>query len=130
MFIRPMAVLRGLLDDLLTDRAHAWAEDAWCQVHLTDPLRPTGAWDRLRRRFPHLLDLRFDPQGVVIESIRYAARTRGGRSELEICLDFLTHVRGVSATDQERAALASALDATRIGAAQSADERGVARGVA
>lgn len=128
--VRPMAVLRGLLDDLLTDRAHAWAEDAWCQVHLTDPLRPTGAWDRLRRRFPHLLDLRFDPQGVVIESIRYAARTRGGRSELEICLDFLTHVRGVSATDQERAALASALDATRIGAAQSADERGVARGVA
>ena len=49
---RPLAVLRGSLEALLTDPAHRDAEAAWCQVTLTDATRPLGAMDQLRRRFP------------------------------------------------------------------------------
>ena len=37
---RRLAPLRGRLDDLLRDPAHAAAEDAWLQVTLTDARRP------------------------------------------------------------------------------------------
>ena len=63
---RPLAVLRGTLDQLLTDPAHRGAEAAWCQVTLTDPQRPLGAMDQVRRRFPFTLELRFDPQGATV----------------------------------------------------------------
>ena len=39
---------------LLSDPRHVDA-GRWCQVTLTDPVRPAGAMDRLRRRFPHTL---------------------------------------------------------------------------
>jgi len=42
-------VLRGTLDQLLADPAHEGAEAAWCQVTLTDPQRPLGAMDQVRR---------------------------------------------------------------------------------
>lgn len=128
--VRPMAVLRGEFEALLVDRGHTWAEAAWCQVHLTDSLRPIGAWDRLRRRFPHLLDLRFDPLGLAVETTRYAVRTRSSRTPREVCLDFLGHVRGTPATEEEGILIDRALEATRLGIATAEDERGVARGVA
>lgn len=128
--VRPMAVLRGELEALMVDPAHTWAEAAWCQVHLTDALRPIGAWDRLRRRFPHLLDLHFDPLGLAVETTRYAVRTRSSRTPREVCLDFLGHVRGTPASEDERILIDRALEATRLGIATTEDERGVARGVA
>ena len=59
---------------LLADPAHHGAESAWCQVTLTDPQRPLGAMDQVRRRFPHTLELRFDPQGATVPLRPYAAR--------------------------------------------------------
>ena len=47
--LRPLAVLSGDLDDLLAQDRFAAAESAWCQVTLTDPVRPLGAMDRIRR---------------------------------------------------------------------------------
>ena len=49
---RRLSVLRGRLDDLLTEPAHAPDEQAWVQATLTDPRRPDHAMERLRRRFP------------------------------------------------------------------------------
>ena len=40
---RPLARLRGRLEDLLTEPGHERAEHAWCQVTLTDPERPAEA---------------------------------------------------------------------------------------
>ena len=122
---RPLAVLRGTLDDLLRDPAHAAAEGAWCQVTLTDPVRPLGAMDRVRRRFPHTLELRLDPQGASVRLRPYAART-SSRSDVEVCCDFLAHVRGGrAATDDEVALLGEAVEASRVDRAVGDDEGAV-----
>ncbi len=123
---RPLAVLRGTLDGLLADPAHAGAEAAWCQVTLTDAQRPLGAMDQVRRRFPHTLELRFDPQGASVPLRPYAARVATA-GDVEVCCDFLSHVRGGrGATDDERALLAEAVEASRVGR-QLGDDEGVAR---
>lgn len=91
--LKRLATLRGTMDDLLTSRAFAHAEDAWCQITLTDVQRPLGAMDRLRVRFPGALELRFEPEGLISTSATYTSRM-AHRSDLEVCCDFLTHVRG------------------------------------
>ncbi|KGN39758.1 exonuclease SbcD [Knoellia aerolata DSM 18566] len=119
---RPLALLRGTLDELLTGREHAAAEQAWCQVTLTDPLRPLGAMERLRERFPHTLDLRFAPTGSVTTMSAYAASLTE-RSDLDVCCDFLTHVRGGhGADDAERQLLAEAVEGARLGRSHAEGE--------
>ncbi len=125
---RPLAVLRGDLDALLADPRHAAAEQAWCQVTLTDPVRPVGAMDRVRARFPHTLELAFDPQGCPTPVRSYAARLTS-RSDVDVCCDFLGHVRGGRvASDEERELLTIALEGSRVGRARGDDE-GVADGI-
>lgn len=119
---RRLATLRGRIDDLLTSREHAEAEDAWCQVTLTDPQRPLGAMDRLRARFPHTLELRFDPEGVSTVAASYRSRV-SERSDLDVCCDFLGHVRGgTPATEEETALLDEAIGRSRERRAVRADE--------
>ncbi|PKW25380.1 exonuclease SbcCD subunit D [Phycicoccus duodecadis] len=123
---RRLAVLRGTLDDLLADPRHAAAEGAWCQVTLTDASRPLGAMERLRRRFPHTLELRFEPEGAVRPLRPYAQRVRA-ESPVDVCCDFLDHVRaGQGADADERALLAEAVEASRV-ARGLTDDEGVAR---
>ena len=122
---RPLRLLRGDLDDLLHDRAHAGAEDAWVQVTLTDAARPRAAMDRLRRRFPHTLVLHWEPRGGVVDLGTYATRVGAVRDDLDLCCDFLGHVRGGLATTRpERGLLREALEASRVEQARHADEIG------
>ncbi|GGB66100.1 exonuclease SbcD [Knoellia flava TL1] len=119
---RPLALLRGTLDELLTDSQHASAESAWCQVTLTDPVRPLGAMERLRARFPHTLDLRFAPTGEVTTMSAYAGSLTE-RSDLAVCCDFLGHVRGGhAADDDERALIEEAVEGARLRRAGSDGE--------
>ena len=122
---RPLAVLRGSLEEVLADPRHAAAESAWCQVTLTDAARPLGAMERLRRRFPHTLELRFEPEGGAVPLRPYAARVASA-SAVDVCCDFLGHVRGGrAADDDERALLGEAVEAARV-ARGVADDEGVA----
>ncbi len=90
---RRLARLRGRLDALLTDERYTADEQSWVQVTLTDPSRPTEPMERLRRRFPHTLQLLFDPEeSTAAASPSYAARV-SGRTDLEIAEGFLRHVR-------------------------------------
>jgi exonuclease SbcD len=110
---RPLATLRGTLDELLADPALRAHEDAWVQATLTDPVRPADAMERLRRRFPHAVVLQFDPQGdraVVGESYQ---RLRGLGDE-ELVRRFVSDVRGREADDEELALLQDALTARRV----------------
>ncbi|MFJ8433266.1 exonuclease SbcCD subunit D [Kitasatospora sp. NPDC094019] len=98
---RRLARLRGRLDELLTDERYTADEQSWVQVTLTDPSRPTEPMERLRRRFPHTLQLLFDPEdGTATVSPSYAARV-GGRTDLEIAEGFLRHVRPGADPDQD-----------------------------
>jgi exonuclease SbcD len=124
--VRPLAVLRGELSHLLEHAAHADAERAWCQVTLTDAVRPLGAMEQVRRRFPHTLSLQFDPQGAPVSVSTYAARV-AQRSEVDVCCDFLSHVRsGHGASEAERDVLAAAVEAVRLGRAAHDGEGAVA----
>ncbi|WP_354643225.1 exonuclease SbcCD subunit D [Kitasatospora camelliae] len=90
---RPLARLRGRLAELLEDPALARHEESWVQATLTDPVRPAGPMEELRRRFPHTLQLLFEPEGAPEEGGgSYAARV-SGRTDLEIAEGFVRHVR-------------------------------------
>lgn len=111
--VRPLAILRGTLPDLLADADLTNSENAWCQVTLTDATRPLGAMDQLRRRFPHTVELRFDQPTTPLRGERYTTRV-AGRSTLDLCCDFLKHTRdGAGATEDEQALLRSAVEDTR-----------------
>jgi exonuclease SbcD len=110
---RRVARIRGRLDDLLTDPAFSAYDDCWLQVTLTDVARPREPMDRLRTRFPHTLMLTFAPEGVRSgDTTTYAERVRG-RSDLDIALSFVEHVRQHPADDDERALLDAAFAAAR-----------------
>lgn len=114
---RPLAVLRGELEALLTDPAHTAAEAAWCHVTLTDSRRPAEPMERLRRRFPHTLQLTFAPVGAPPAEASYAQRVTG-LDDVDVCCSFLSHVRGRDAGEEERVVLRSALEQSRLDAVE------------
>lgn len=117
-----LARLRGTIEELLTSGEFADAEHAWCQITLTDPQRPLGAMERLRERFPGALELRFDPEGLLPARTTYSARV-AQRSELDVCCDFLAHVRGgAQVSPDDRALLDEALGRSREQRAVREDE--------
>jgi exonuclease SbcD len=118
---RRRAVIRGPLERLLTDRALAPHEDAWCQITLTDDDRPAEAMTRVRTRFPHTLELRFDPASAPSGGT-YTRRT-AEQDDLGLCCGFLEHVRRRPPSDAERELLAAAVEGARVGLAR---ESGVA----
>ena len=112
---RSLAVLRGTLEELLQDPAHEWAETAYCQVTLTDAQRPARAMERLRARFPDTLVLAFDPQGAAAKAqASYSTRLASAPDDLAVCCGFLEHIRGRSADQAEKSAIAAALDNVRL----------------
>ena len=119
---RRLSALRGRLASLLTDPSLAAQEDHWLSVVLTDGVRPEDAMARLRSRFPHVLVLDWQPEGVVADERTYGARV-AGRDDLEVVSEFVRHVRGGSAegeaTAQDRALLTQALEAGRLAAASA-----------
>jgi exonuclease SbcD len=119
---KPLAILRGEIEDLLSDPRHREAEAAWCQITLTDAVRPMGAMERLRRRFPDTLVLAFEPVGAQVIARTSAASVRE-RGDLDLCCDFLDHVRaGNGASEQERELLATAVESSRVARGERDDE--------
>jgi exonuclease SbcD len=120
---RPLALVRGRLAHLLTDPALARHEDSWCQVTLTDDQRPREAMQQVRSRFPHALELRFEPEGGCADpASSYTERVRG-RDDVELARGFLQHVRGREADAAEVALLREAALAIRL---DEAEQRGAA----
>jgi exonuclease SbcD len=106
---RPLARLRGTLEELLADPTLAQHEDSWVEATLTDQVRPVQAMDRLRARFPHALLLGFD-SGPAVSGLAPVVPT-ATRSDHDIAREFVTDMRGVPPTDAETALLHAAVDA-------------------
>lgn len=110
---RPLATLRGTLDELLADPRLRDREGAWVQATLTDPVRPSDAMERLRARFPHAVVLAFDPQGDAGSPADSYQRLRGLDDD-ELLRRFVSDVRGDEADDDELSLLRDALTARRV----------------
>ncbi|MFI6018516.1 exonuclease SbcCD subunit D [Streptomyces sp. NPDC051287] len=110
---RPLARVRGTLDDLLADPALTRHESAWVEATLTDPVRPADPMARLTERFPHTLSLVFAPDRAPGDPDVTYARRLAGRSDRQIAEDFVAHVRGAGPDQRELTVLGEAFDAVQ-----------------
>ncbi|GHD31511.1 exonuclease SbcCD subunit D [Streptomyces galbus] len=110
---RPLARLRGTLEDLLADPGLARHEDAWVEATLTDAVRPADPMARLTERFPHALSLAFAPERAPDDPGGSYAGRLADRDDQQVAEDFVAHVRGSGPDDDERAVLREAFDAVR-----------------
>jgi exonuclease SbcD len=110
---RPLVTLTGTLDDLCTNADHTDHEQAWVRAIITDPLLPTGPMDRLRQRFPHALHLAHRPDRTADAAPETRAERLDGLDDLSVMVEFFTEQVGEAPSDDERAVLAEAVDATR-----------------
>ncbi len=106
---RPLARLRGTLDELLADPTLSGHEASWVEATLTDQARPVEAMERLRRRFPHTLVLSFASTRIAVGAPG-AAQTHARRDH-DIVREFVTELRGSEPTAVELAVLDQAVDA-------------------
>jgi exonuclease SbcD len=109
---RPMAELRGRLDELLA-AADGPPSEAWLRVTLTDAKRPAAPMDRLRERWPHTLLLDFDPDVEPVAARDDLTRLRQQRDPIEVCAAFVEWVESTLPDDRQRDALAAAVEAVR-----------------
>jgi DNA repair protein SbcD/Mre11 len=108
---RPLATLRGRLEDLLAEPAHDEFLEHFLSVTVTDPVRPVDAMRRLRERFRHAVHLEWEPEGGYSGApLRYSDAVRG-RSDIEISRSFLDDCRGAAPTESEERLLFLALEA-------------------
>ncbi|MGL3805987.1 exonuclease SbcCD subunit D [Paeniglutamicibacter sp. R2-26] len=111
---KKLRILRGKIDELLTDEQYASARDAWCQITLTDKHRPAAAMERLRSRFPDTLVLNFDPDEKPEDAPHsYADRLAVAKSPMEVCSGFVEHVRLRPLNEAEDELLVSVLAQVR-----------------
>jgi exonuclease SbcD len=113
---RPLAALRGTLDELLADPVHAQHEGSWVHATVTDPVRPRDAMEQLRRRFPNTVVLTFDPMGAGARATGSYAERLQGLDDAQLLAGFVRDVRGSDASPDEVALLADALTAGRVAA--------------
>jgi exonuclease SbcD len=107
---RPLTVLTGALEELLSDPAHAAVEEYFVSARLTDPVRPTDPMRRLQGRFPHCVHLEWAGASAGADARSYQEMLRG-RSDIEVVGEFVGRVRAVPATPAERELLGRALAA-------------------
>ncbi|MFI2412746.1 exonuclease SbcCD subunit D [Streptomyces sp. NPDC018947] len=110
---RPLARLRGTLEELLADPELTRHEEAWVEATLTDAVRPADPMARLTGRFPHTLSLVFDPERAPDDPAVSYARRLAGRSDQQIAEDFVAHVRGAGPDAHEQTVLRDTFDAVR-----------------
>jgi exonuclease SbcD len=107
---RELAVVSGVLDDLLTDRAHDVHHDKFLSVELTDRVRPLDAMRRLQARFPHAVHLEWRPDGGRERPQRYPGPAQL-RDDAEVACCFVADARGAAPSETERGLLREALAA-------------------
>ncbi|MFI6574964.1 exonuclease SbcCD subunit D [Nocardiopsis sp. NPDC050513] len=110
---RPLARIRGRIDDLLSRPEWGAYTGHWLQITLTDHRRPAHPMDRLRERFPHTLLLDFAPEGGTPET-RPVAAAVADRGEREVVTDFVEWARGAPATPEEAELVTRAVEQVRI----------------
>lgn len=113
---RPLCTLRGPIDELCSDPAHAAASEARVRAILTDDTLPLQAMARLRARFPHIAELRHEPPELArAGGAERHRQVRQARSPLELATAFFTDQHGQPPGEPEAELLRAALAAAERG---------------
>lgn len=117
---RPLATVRGTLDELLGDPRFAADEQSWVRAEYTDTAQQVDVMRRLRTRFPYAAEVRHTPAVVrEVDDRTFARRVRSARSDVELIDTFLSHVRaGEGATAAESDLVREVV--AEVGAAETA----------
>ncbi len=115
---RPVVTLEGRLDELLGDGGYEPFVGHWVAARLTDDTVQVQPMERLRRRFPHAVSVRYasGPSGSP-DAPALEAGVVEERPPDALVLDFLEEVRGRPTAEPERALVAEAV--ARVVAADS-----------
>lgn len=112
--LKPLAVLRGTVEEILSNPDYAPHENAYCQVTLTDRQRPAKAMETVRTRFPDTLVLAFAPDGdAPAQQTTYSQKLAEAKNDLDVCCGFLEHVRSREASTEETDTLTRVLETVR-----------------
>ncbi|WP_251152693.1 exonuclease SbcCD subunit D [Cellulosimicrobium sp. Marseille-Q4280] len=104
---RRLADLTGTLDDLLGAAGENHVDD-WLRVVVTDPVRPSELYARVRGRFPHALQVTHRPPRPAERETVTAVGA--GHDPLDVARDFVEHVSGRAPSDAEVVVLRGALE--------------------
>ena len=87
---RDVVTLEGSLEDIMSAAKYSKYEDFFVRVRLTDAGRQIGVMDRLRRRFPHTLEVvpRQSDQQKLLDSVRLKEMAR--RSHEEVVHEYIS----------------------------------------
>jgi exonuclease SbcD len=113
---RRLCTLRGPIDELCSDPAHAAASEARVRAILTDDTLPLQAMGRLRARFPHIAELRHEPPELArAGGAERHRQVRQARSPLQLATAFFTDQQGQPPGEPEAELLRAALAAAERG---------------
>jgi len=113
---RSLCTLRGPIDELCSDPAHAAASEARVRAILTDDTLPLQAMARLRARFPHIAELRHEPPELArAGGAERHRQVRQARSPLQLATAFFTDQQGQPPSEPEAELLRAALAAAERG---------------
>ena len=127
---RPVVTLEGTLESLLTDAAYEAVAEHWVAARLTDVTTQVQPLERLRRRFPYAVSVRYARSAPIPTGVCRRAdglSSRPGSTDVDMVLAFLEEVGGGPPEDWARALVAEALAAAG-GAAGLAAAGGAAEG--
>jgi exonuclease SbcD len=116
---RRLARLRGTLHELLGSSTYDDVEDCFLSVTLLDAACPVGAMARLQQRFPHCVELSWQPAGGIVATEGSYAERLAQPDDLAVLTEFVRHVRNTEVTDAERLELQAALEAGRLAAVET-----------
>jgi exonuclease SbcD len=120
---RSMGTLRGTLEGLLDDPALAAHENSWLRVTVTDRVRPDSLMDRLKSRFPHVLQVFHEPNGAIERGVSGTTAV-SERDPRELGSDFIAYVTKTEASAGELASFVEGYEAAvRAQALAEAQER-------
>jgi DNA repair protein SbcD/Mre11 len=118
---RPLATVRGTLDELLADDRFAEAETAWVRAEYTDVAQQMDVMRRLQRRFPFCAEVRHTPLvRAEDDGSTFAGRVRAVRDDVELVDVFLAHVRNGAGASEAETALVREVVGERVAAEATA----------
>lgn len=112
---RRLKKLTGDLDDLLSNPALVAHEQDWVWADLTDRRRPEDAMERVRSRFPHAIQLSWQPRiagdPLAAVDVRIDPTTA---DPVDVVLSFIEHVTSTAPTDDEAVLARESVERVRI----------------